>query len=95
MINKSGFICEIKINSVVGATIGRPLALILNRFRRATNGRPYGFVAIAKHPDKSKFTTHQTTPEKAKTVSVRRFCNSFFIVKILKCIFATLHNKVI
>ena len=46
-------------NEPVGATNGRPLALILNSFRRATNGRPYDRVYL-KLTAKLQFITFFT-----------------------------------
>ena len=43
------------MNSVVGATIGRPPKNGLKSMKRAADDRPYKVFVIAKHPYKSKF----------------------------------------
>jgi len=52
---KLRFICEIKINSVVGATIGRPPKNGLKSTQAGDQWSPLRDFYIAKHPDKSKF----------------------------------------
>ena len=54
-IDKLVFIGEFEINSVVGATIGRPPKNGLKSMKRAADDRPYKIFVIAKLTDKSKF----------------------------------------
>ena len=52
---KLQFSGEFEINSVVGATIGRPPKNGLKSMKRAADDRPYKVFVIAKLTDKSKF----------------------------------------
>ena len=63
-------------NELVGAIIDRPLALILNRFRRATNGRPYDRVYL-KLTDKPQFTK---TPQIMSKNSQKRGLIVIFVI---------------